>query len=208
MSSEDLPRMPLLRLASSDFRKDQRSEKRVAPSGCEIVDRPVDAGTTWNGAYDAARYPDDGMPVELSATKPGRTSVAARLICDSSATTAPMCGAMEPVAPPGLRAICAHDCPSVCTADHESPERTNVILSSCAAVLGINPCAKRSVLLSYDVGAKSAGVQAPSFRSHISMLLGAPGRKMKMQFFAVFLRSTPDSVTAPWSRRGLKTSAK
>src|SRR4051794_31180821 len=207
MSSVDLPRIPLLRFASSDLRKDQRSEKRVTPSGCEIVGRPVAAGTTWNGAYDAARYPDDGMPVELSATKPGRTSVGLRLSCDSSATTAPMCGAIEPVAPPGLRAICAHACPSVCTAAHERPERTNEILPSCAAVIGSSPCGKRTLLLSYDVGAKSDGVHAPSFRSHVSMLLGAPGRKMKMQFLALFCRETL-CVVAACSRRGLKTSAK
>src|SRR3954453_7431713 len=140
--------------------------------------------------------------------KPGSTSDVVRFTWDWSDTTAPMCGAIEPVAPPGLRAICAHACPSVGTAAHERPERTNETLPSCAAVIGIKPCGKRTLLLSYDVGAKSDGVQAPSFRSHVSMLLGAPGRKMKMQFFAVFLRRTPDSVTAPWSRRGLETSAK
>src|SRR6059058_4388067 len=125
------------------------------------------------------------MPVELRAMKPGRTSEGFRLICDSSATTAPMCGAIDPVAPPGFRAICAHACPSVWTAAHERPERTNAILPNCAAVIGIRPCGKRTLLLSYDVGVKSAGVHAPSFKSHVSILLGAPGRKMKMAFLAV-----------------------
>src|SRR3954471_1715063 len=137
------------------------------------------------------------MPAELSAMKPGRRSVGVVLSCDSSATTAPMCGAIEPVAPPGLRAICAHACPSVCTAAQERPERTNEILPSCAAVIGRSPWGKRTLLLSYDVGAKSDGVHAPSFRSHVSMLLGAPGRKMKMQFLAVFCSSTPAWVVAP-----------
>jgi len=50
------------------------------------------------------------MPAELRAMKPGRTSLSERETCDSSETTAPMCGAIAPVAPPGLRAICAHDC--------------------------------------------------------------------------------------------------
>jgi hypothetical protein len=40
------------------------------------------------------------------------------------------------------------------------------------------------------------------------MLLGAPGRKMKIQFLAVFWRKTPACVVAPCNRRGLKTSAK
>src|SRR5258708_31615203 len=128
------------------------------------------------------------MPVELRAMKPGRTSEGFRLICDSRATTAPICGAIDPVAPPGFRAICTQACPSVCTAAQERPERTNVILPSCAAVIGNSPCGKRTVLLSYDVGLKSVGVHAPSFRSHVSMLLGAPGRKMKMAFFAVLRR--------------------
>src|SRR6266576_3627924 len=114
------------------------------------------------------------MPAELRAMDPGRTSVGERLICDSSATTAPMCGAIEPVAPPGLRAICAQVCPSVWTAAQERPERTKETRPSCAAVFGINPCGKRTLLLSYDVGTKSAGVHAPSFRSQVSMLLGAP----------------------------------
>src|SRR3954467_1847476 len=125
------------------------------------------------------------MPAEFSAMKPGRTSDGERFNCDSRATTAPMCGAIDPVAPPGFRAICAHACPSVWTAAHERPERTNVILPSCAAVIGMSPCGKRTLLLSYEVGLKSEGVHAPSFRSHVSMLLGAPGRKMKMAFFAV-----------------------
>src|SRR4051795_8183896 len=148
------------------------------------------------------------MPAEFSAMNPGRTSDGERFNCDSRATTAPMCGAIDPVAPPGLRAICAHACPSVWTAAHERPERTNVILPSCAAVIGMSPCGKRTLLLSYEVGLKSDGVQAPSFRSQVSMLLGAPGRKMKIAFFAVLRRETPCAVVAACSRRGLKTSAK
>src|SRR5258706_16118246 len=98
------------------------------------------------------------MPAELSAMNPGRTSVGRRLICDSRATTAPMCGAIEPVAPPGLRAICAQACPNVWTAAHERPERTNETLANCAAVIGNSPCGKRTLLLSYEVGAKAVGV--------------------------------------------------
>src|SRR3954464_2959336 len=72
----------------------------------------------------------------------------------------------------------------------------------------MRPCGKRTLLLSYDVGVKSVGVHAPSFRSHVSMLLGAPGRKMKMAFFAVLRSATPGAVVAPCNRRGLRTSAK
>jgi len=52
------------------------------------------------------------MPAELRAMKPGNTSLEERAACSSRETTAPMCGAIAPVAPPGLRAICAHDCPN------------------------------------------------------------------------------------------------
>src|ERR1051326_397957 len=137
------------------------------------------------------------MPPEFSAMKPGRTSVVARAACDSSDTTEPMCGAIEPVAPPGLRAICAHAWPSECTAAHAKPGRTNVSLSRCSAVFGISPCGNERLPLSYVVGLKSLGVQAPVLRSHVSMLDGAPGRKMKMQFLAVFLSATFGAVVAP-----------
>jgi hypothetical protein len=77
--------------------------------------------------------------------KPGSTSAGVRVVCDSSATTAPMCGAMAPVAPPGLRAICAQVCPSWCTAAHDSPLRTMVSLSRCSAVFGITPFGQRTL---------------------------------------------------------------
>src|SRR5258706_2677072 len=78
----------------------------------------------------------------------------------------------------------------------------------CSAVFGISPWGKGRVLLRNDVGAKSDGVHAPSFRSHVSMLLGAPGRKMKMQFFAVFFSETFGATMRACSMLGLRTSAK
>src|SRR5256885_3981087 len=137
------------------------------------------------------------MPLEFRAMKPGSTSDAERAACDSSDTTEPMCGAIAPVAPPGFRAICAHACPSVCTAAHARPGRTNVSLSRCAAVFGISPCGKLSAPLSYVVGLKSDGVHAPTLRSHVSMFDGAPGRKMKMQFLALFFSATFGAAVAP-----------
>src|ERR1043166_2609837 len=130
------------------------------------------------------------MPLEFRAMKPGSTSDALRAACDSSDTTEPMCGAIEPVAPPGLRAICAHACPSWCTAAQARPGRTNVSCPRCCAVCGISPCGKSSAPLSYVVGLKSDGVHDPTLRSQVSMFDGAPGRKMKMQFFAEFFSAT------------------
>ena len=112
MSDPFLPKAPVSRSASSWCSRFQRSVKRVAPSGWVSVARPVDAGCTKNGAYVAGKYPCAGMPPLLSAMKPGRTSLMVRVAWASSEITEPMCGAMAPVAPPGLRAIWAHDCPS------------------------------------------------------------------------------------------------
>src|SRR5436305_5152080 len=137
------------------------------------------------------------MPPELWAMKPGRMSDGLRFTCDSIDTTAPMCGAIAPVAPPGLRAICAHVWPSWCTAAHARPGRTRTSLSRWSAVFGIRPRGKRIVPLENVSGEKSDGVQAPSFRSHVSMLLGAPERKMKMQFFAVLRSETFGAAVAP-----------
>src|ERR1044071_6442467 len=137
------------------------------------------------------------MPPELRAMKPGRMSLVVRAACDSSETTEPMCGAMAPVAPLGLRAICAHCCPKVCTAAHARPGRTKVSSPRCSAVFGIRPCGKRTLPLLNVVGAKSAGVHEPTLRSHVSMFDGAPGRKMKMQFLAVFFSATLGAVVAP-----------
>jgi hypothetical protein len=78
-------------------------------------------------------------------------------------------------------------------------------LSICSAVFGMSPWGKR--MEPYDVGAKSSGVQGPSFRSNVSIWLGAPERKMRMQFFAE-LRSVGLTDVASASRRALATSAK
>jgi hypothetical protein len=86
------------------------------------------------------------MAPELRAMKPGRTSPVVRAACDSSETTAPMCGAIAPVAPPGLRAICAQVTPSWCTAAHESPQRTRLSFERCSAVFGSRPCGQRMSL--------------------------------------------------------------
>src|SRR5438874_670134 len=147
------------------------------------------------------------MPAELRAMKPGSTSAGVRETCDSSETTAPMCGAMAPVAPVGLRAICAHSCPSWCTAAHARPGRTKLMRSRCSDVFGSSPCGKRMVPPLKSVGANEGGVHAPSFRSHMSVLLGAPARKMKMAPLAV-LRTFAFDVVAPCSSDGLRTSAK
>src|ERR1051326_1375992 len=56
------------------------------------------------------------------------------------------------------------------------------ILSSCVARFGIRPCGKLIPLK--GVGLKSAGVQGPTFRSKVSQGLGAPVRRMKMQYLA------------------------
>src|SRR5260370_396879 len=61
---------------------------------------------------------------------------------------------------------------------------------------------------SHVAGAKSEGVHAPSFKSHVSMLLGAPARKMKIALVAVDRSATLGAVVAPCSTRGLSTSRK
>src|SRR6185503_14308770 len=100
---------------------------------------------TPNGAYFAGMYPEVGIEPEFRATKPGSTSAVVRLTCCSSATTAPMCGEIAPVAPPGLREIWIHVCPSWCTAAHASPQRPIEILFRCWAVFGIRPCGQRTL---------------------------------------------------------------
>ena len=61
----------------------------------------------------------------------------------------------------------------------------------------MSPCGKRRLPLLNVVGVKSDGVHAPTLRSHVSMFDGAPGRKMKMQFFALFFSTTFGAVVAP-----------
>ena len=141
----------------------------------------------------------------LMETKPGRMSDGCRVSCDSSETTAPMCGAIEPVAPPGLRAICAHSCARLCTAAQARPERMMAIFCRWFAVFGISPCGQR--MAPNVAGAKSAGVHVPSFRSHVSTWLGAPERKIMMQFLAV-LCSVGFTAVADSSSFALATSAK
>src|SRR6266571_9232239 len=103
MSVDFFASAPLVRFASSICRKFQRVEKRVGPSGCFSVDSPVDVACTMKGLYFAGKYPELGMPPEFSAMNAGRTSDGVRESCDSSDTTDPMCGAIAPVAPVGLR---------------------------------------------------------------------------------------------------------
>src|ERR1051325_2125904 len=57
------------------------------------------------------------------------------------------------------------------------------------------------------VGLKSAGVHVPSLRSHVSTWLGAPERKMRMQFLAV-LCSVGLTAVADSRSFALATSAK
>src|SRR5206468_10740546 len=97
----------------------------------------------------------------------------------------------------GVRAFCGQAGASGCTAARARPGRTNVSLSMCSAVFGISPCGKSSAPLSYVVGLKSDGVHAPTLRSHVSMFDGAPGRKMKMQFLALFFSATFGAAVAP-----------
>src|SRR5258708_17321268 len=72
----------------------------------------------------------------------------------------------------------------------------------------MSPWGNRRVPPRNEVGAKSPGVHAPSFRSHVSMLLGGRGRKMKMQFFAEFCSDTFGATMRACNSRGLTTSAK
>src|SRR6266545_383417 len=204
MSEALRPSSPDLRSGSTSCSRFQRSCSRAAPSGCESAVRPFCDGVTPNGAYIAGRYPEPAM-TWLMETKPGRMSDGCRESCDSSDTTAPMCGAIDPVAPPGLRAICTHSCARLWTAAQESPERMMASLSRWSAVFGISPCGQR--MAPNVVGAKSAGVHVPSFRSQVSTWLGAPERKMRMQFFADFC-SVGLTAVADCSSFALVTSAK
>src|ERR1043165_2204163 len=132
-------------------------------------------------------------------------SLACRDSCASSEPTAPMCGAIEPVAPPDGCAICIYSCARLCTAVHARPERMMESLSRWLAVFGISPCGQR--MAPNVVGLKSAGVHVPSFKSHVSTWLGAPERKMRMQFLAV-LCSVGLTAAADSRSLALATSAK
>src|SRR5512138_2861150 len=56
----------------------------------------------------------------------------------------------------------------------------------CTARLGSKPAGQSTPLI--VVGAKSGGVHEPTRRSNVSVWLGAPARRMKMTFLAVFSR--------------------
>src|SRR5260370_22291588 len=113
------------------------------------------------------------------------------------ATTLPMLGAISPRAAAGLRPICVQCCASEWTSAQECMDRTSATSPNCAPSLGIKPMGQ-SIPLTM-VGLKFDGVTPfTTFRSNISVGLGAPAIKMKMQFFALFC-----VVTVPW----LSTSA-
>src|SRR5262249_12089882 len=128
-------------------------------------------------------------------TNDGRTSPAARCGSSSSAATEPRLGAIAPVAPVGLRAICSHVCPRPCTSAGARTDLTIETEPSWSARFGRSPAGKRSPPPKL-AGAKSDGVQAPSLRSHVSIWLGAPGRKTKMTFRAVLFVATEADVAA------------
>src|ERR1035437_6974648 len=114
-----------------------------------------------------------------------------------------MCGDTSPRTPVGFRDFCTQVWASPCTAAQERTGRTKTNLSSCAAIFGIRPCAKRRP--PKLVGANAPGVHAPSLRSHVSEWLGAPAMKMKMQFRAVPWSAGAEAASR---RGGFKTSAK
>jgi hypothetical protein len=87
----------------------------------------------------------------------------------------PMFGASEPVAPVGLREIWSHVWPRPWTSAADFIERTIETSPSRFARFGMSPAGNLRPPPK-SVGAKSAGVHAPSLRSHVSTWLGAPGR--------------------------------
>ena len=96
-----------------------------------------------------------------------------------------MFGASEPVAPVGLRADLEPRLPErPCTSADALTDLRIAMSERCSEMFGSRPAGN----LREDpklAGAKSAGVHGPSLRSHVSIWLGAPGRKMKIAFRAV-----------------------
>src|SRR5437867_11307010 len=96
-----------------------------------------------------------------------------------------MFGAIFPVALAGFLAIWFQFCRSGWTsaADWQLRMIENWLRLSCPPRFGNSPLGQSVPLI--VVGAKLAGVQAPTRRSSVSIWLGAPGSRTKMQFFAV-----------------------
>src|SRR5258708_18189481 len=84
-----------------------------------------------------------------------------------------------------------------CPVAHALTERTMAMFGNCAASLGIRPAGQLTPLML--VGLKAAGVTpSTTFRSKVSVWLGAPAIRMKMTFFAVFCVVTVfELITTP-----------
>src|ERR1022692_4442020 len=105
------------------------------------------------------------------------------------ATTLPMFGAMLPNAAAGLRPICVQVCASVWTSAQACMERTSATLFKRVDSLGIKPVGQLMPLI--IVGLKLAGVvPLITFRSNMSVWLGAPAIRIKITFLAVFFNVT------------------
>src|SRR5690242_18631339 len=69
-------------------------------------------------------------------------------------------------------------------------------------MFGISPCGKSKS--PYGVGLKYDGVHDPTFRSKVSVWLGAPVRRINRQFFAVPMGVTAAFATVSIGRDGSK----
>ncbi len=115
----------------------------------------------------------------------------------------PMFGAILPSAAAGLRPICVHVWASECTSACDCIDRISAKSPVIAARFGISPVGKRMPLM--VSGLKLAGVTfATTFRSNVSVWLGAPASRMKMTFFAVFFVVTPELRYVPRSGVALR----
>src|SRR5437016_8972860 len=96
-----------------------------------------------------------------------------------------MLGAISPSAAAGLRPICVQCCESEWTSAQACMDRTSATSPNCAPSLGSRPMGQLIPLTM--VGVKFVGVTPfTTFKSNMSVWLGAPAIKMKMQFFALF----------------------
>ena len=160
--------------------------KRAAPSGCESVDSPVASVGTPNGAYFAGKIAGrrDAAGVERDEARQHVRGGARRLRFerDHGADVRRDCA--------GRAARIARDLrPGLSELMHGRPGQAAADDGQLVEMRGgLRHESLRPADVAVHVGARSGGVQAPSFRSHMSVWLGAPARKMKMQLLAV-LRS-------------------
>ena len=161
----------------------------VWPSGFVVFFRPVLLGETLNGAYDAGKYPGPAAPAEFSARNVGNTWLGVCSFPFSMATTLPMLGETLPSTPAGFRPICVHVCASEWTSAQACIERTTANWFIIDPSFGIRPAGNATP---FTVSGANADGVVPftTFRSNVSVWLGAPARRMKITFFALFIIGT------------------